>query len=191
MRLTEPSRQTRAGLASISKADEQKLLESTGSWPVNAPPPVPLSVCRRIVECADSGPRVHASEALEIAKLFLRSNWPWLAKTGQDLEGYLANLGILIEGSTEAAVRHVINPKTGPDWEGDRPPTPQAFRRELAAYEERQRGLVRAAERILAEAERRAAEAERDRQIEADRPKILDKLKGRSPLQAIIDEAGK
>lgn len=126
-----------------------------------------------------------AAQAFDVAERLLRGNWPWLAKTDQDLGAYLRNLATVIESGSRQASIHVLDPVNGPAWDGDRPPTPQALHREITAFSLRRKGALVQAKRVLAEIDRRKAAAALDRKIEQDRAAVLERSNG-DPFGTIL-----
>lgn len=117
----------------------------------------------------------------------LLGNWPWLAKTDQDLKVYINSVTTIFAAYSVEAAKQVLHPVHGIVGESERPPSPAALNQALKAFEDRQRAVARAAEWVIAETERRAAEKAHEEQIEADKRAFREKHKGRSLVDVFKD----
>lgn len=116
----------------------------------------------------------------------LVGKWPWLGNAGQDLTEYVTDITALFAAFSIDAAKYVLHPLTGPDWKDDRPPAGTALRRELAAYDNRQRAAVKMARWIIEEDARRREMAEADARIEAERQAFREKCGGRDPVEILM-----
>ena len=158
------------------------LIDAYGLWPSNTPQPFSTDDCLLVLEQFGSLTLPTRDEAKALTKHLL-GKWPWLSKTEQDLRVYIADTAAIFCAFSLDAAKHVLDPVRGPTWERDMPPAGSALRRELQAFDGRRQAAVRAAQWMLAEADRRRLEVERDAQI--DRERAERKAKGLGPLPSI------
>lgn len=148
---------------------------------------MPISECHALLASPPDFTAPTAREAHGLAQQLL-AKWPWLGSTQQDLTVYAADVAILFAGHSRDAARHVLHPMTAPEWDGDRPPAPNALRRALSAFDEARRAAVRNAQWMIDEAGRRAKAAEVEAQRLAGRQAFLERCHGRNPIDVILEE---
>jgi hypothetical protein len=163
------------------------MIDAAVSWPANVPCPVSASDCRDVVAAVATmrPPSVDTAVAMQERLLGI---WPWMQSTGQDLKVYVEYIAASFAASSEAAGMEALHPTRGLASVCDRPPSPEALQRFLKAYDDRLKLAASAAKRLLAEMDRRAAEAALDKQIAEEREAFKARNGGKTPQQVLMDE---
>lgn len=137
-----------------------------------------------MIAIADRMSPVDASAAARFTELLL-ARWPWLESTKQNLTVLASDYAMHFANSSTEAARHVLHPLTAPEWEGDRPPHPNALRRELRGYDNQVRGAARVARMLLDETERRRRQQEADERIASEKASFAARHGGKSPVEVL------